>query len=65
MVSTRRSKNLRRVFSEGVGKSGRKLYGMPWPYYGGMTDGDERALIAALRKVPAVSNVVKPSTLKL
>ena len=57
--------DLMRVFSEGVGKSGRKLYGMPWWYYAGMTDEDKRALIAALRKVPAVSNVVKPSTLKL
>lgn len=57
--------DLLRVFNEGVGKSGRKLYGMPWTYYGGQTDEDKKALIAALRKVPAVSNVVKPSTLKL
>lgn len=57
--------DLLRVFGEGVGKSGRKLYGMPWWYYAGMTDDDKRALIAALRKVPPVSNVVKPSTLKL
>ena len=36
-----------RVFNQGVGKSGRVLYGMPWPYYGGMVEEDKRALIAA------------------
>jgi hypothetical protein len=56
--------DLMRVFTDGVNKSGRKLYNMPWPYYAGQTEEDKRALIAALRKVPPVSNVVKPSTLK-
>ena len=68
MASTPRSKNtgigaytdedLLRVFNEGIGKSGRPLYAMPWRYYGGQTMDDKRALIAALRKVPPVSNVV-------
>lgn len=56
--------DLLKVFNEGTNKAGRKLYGMPWPYYGGMTDEDKRALIAALRKVPPVSNVVPAATLK-
>jgi hypothetical protein len=56
--------DLMRVFSDGVNKAGRKLYGMPWSYYAGQTDEDKRALIAALRKVPPVSNVVKAATLK-
>lgn len=53
-----------RVLNEGVSKSGRTLYGMPWPYYAGMTDEDKRALIAALRRVPPVSNVIPASTFK-
>lgn len=56
--------DLMRVFDQGVGKSGRVLYGMPWPYYGGMVEEDKRALIAALRKVPAVAKVVPASTFK-
>jgi hypothetical protein len=56
--------DLMRVLNDGIGKSGRKLYGMPWPYYSGMVEQDKRALIAALRKVPPVSNVVKPHTFK-
>jgi cytochrome c553 len=56
--------DLLRVMNEGVNKAGRKLYGMPWPHYAGMTDEDKRALIVALRKVPPVANVVKASTLK-
>lgn len=56
--------DLMRVFNQGVGKSGRVLYGMPWPYYGGMVEEDKRALIAALRKVPAVAKVVPPPTFK-
>ncbi|HEX3773084.1 MAG TPA: c-type cytochrome [Polyangiaceae bacterium] len=54
--------DLLRVFNEGKGKSGATLYVMPWRYYGGMTDADKRALIAALRKVPAVQNVVPAAT---
>lgn len=56
--------DLMRVLSEGVGKSGRKLYGMPWPYYGGLVEEDKRALIAALRQVKPVSHVVPPHTFK-
>lgn len=50
--------DLLRVLNEGVGKAGRPLYSMPWRYYGGQTAEDKRALIAALRKVPPVSNIV-------
>jgi mono/diheme cytochrome c family protein len=56
--------DLRRVFDEGKGKSGRFLYTMPWSYYGGMTKDDKEALIAALREVPAVVNPVAPSEIK-
>lgn len=56
--------DLRRVFNEGKGKAGRFLYVMPWSYYGGMTTEDKDALIAALREVPPVSNVVPPSVIK-
>ncbi|MFO0676182.1 MAG: cytochrome c [Polyangiaceae bacterium] len=53
--------DLRRVFDEGRGKSGRFLYVMPWSYYSGMTPDDKDALITALRAAPAVSNIVAPS----
>jgi len=56
--------DLRRVFDEGKGKSGRFLYTMPWSYYGGMTKEDKEALIAALREIPAVSNIAPPSQIK-
>ena len=56
--------DLMRVFSEGVGKAGQKLYFMPWPYIQGLTDADKKALIAAVREIPPVSNVVPASTLK-
>jgi len=56
--------DLRRVFDEGKGKTGRFLYTMPWSYYGGLTKEDKEALIAALREVPAVVNAVAPSQIK-
>jgi hypothetical protein len=56
--------DLRRVFDEGTGKAGRPLYVMPWKHYGGMTDEDKDALIAALRQVPPVSHVVAASEIK-
>ena len=56
--------DLRRVFDEGKGKSGRALYTMPWSYYGGMTKEDKDALIAALREIPAVANIAPPSQIK-
>lgn len=54
--------DLLRALGEGKGKSGATLYGMPWRYYGGMTETDKRALIKALRAAPAVSNQVRPAT---
>jgi cytochrome c553 len=56
--------DLKRVIEEGKGKSGRTLYVMPWIHYKGMTAEDKEALFAALRQVPAVANVVPPSTVK-
>jgi mono/diheme cytochrome c family protein len=56
--------DLLRVLSEGIGKAGQPLYLMPWPFYKGLTDADKKALIAALREIPPVSNVVPASTIK-
>ncbi len=56
--------DIRRAIDEGKGKNGRNLYTMPWSYYKGMTKEDKDALIAALREVPAVANVVPPSAVK-
>jgi mono/diheme cytochrome c family protein len=50
-----------RALNEGIGKNGKPLYVMPWAAYGGMTDDDKKALVAALRKVPAVSHAVPAS----
>jgi hypothetical protein len=56
--------DIRRVIDEGKGKNGRNLYVMPWSYYRGMTKEDKDALIAALREVTAVANIVAPSAVK-
>jgi len=56
--------DLRRVFDEGKGKSGKPLYVMPWSYYSGLTKEDKDALIAALREVPPVANIVPASEIK-
>jgi hypothetical protein len=56
--------DIRRAIVDGKGKDGRNLYVMPWSYYKGMTTEDRDALIAALREVPAVANVVPPSAIK-
>lgn len=56
--------DLKRVFDEGKGKSGRVLYTMPWSYYKGMTDEDKAALFAAIRQIPAISQGVPPSEIK-
>jgi cytochrome c553 len=56
--------DLRRVFDEGKGKTGRALFVMPWAYYGGLTPQDKEALLAALREIPAVTNGVAPSEIK-
>ncbi len=50
--------DLMRVFREGKGKDGRSLWVMPWRAYQGASDEDLRAVIAALRKVKAIPNVV-------
>ncbi len=56
--------DLKRVFREGGGRDGRKLWVMPWSMYRGLTDTDLDALILALRKVPARSDLSPPSELK-
>lgn len=56
--------DLKRVFDEGKGKTGRFLYTMPWSYYKGLTPEDKDALIVAIRAIPAVSQGVPPSEIK-
>lgn len=56
--------DLLRVFNEGKNKAGQPLYLMPWPEMAGLTDGDKAALIAALREIPPVTNLVPASTIK-
>jgi mono/diheme cytochrome c family protein len=50
--------DLMRAFKEGKGKDGRTLWVMPWRALQGTTDEDLRAVIAALRTLPPISNVV-------
>ncbi|HTL36567.1 MAG TPA: c-type cytochrome [Kofleriaceae bacterium] len=50
--------DLMRVFKEGKGKDGRTLWVMPWRALQGTKDEDLRAVIAALRTLEPVSNVV-------
>jgi len=50
-----------RVFDEGIGKNGKPIYVMPWPSYRGMTDADKQAMVAALRKLPAIAHLVPAS----
>jgi cytochrome c553 len=56
--------DLLRVLGEGTAKNGRKLWVMPWLHYQGMTIEDKKALILALRAVPAVSNTPPPNVMK-
>ena len=49
------------AIEQGKGKDGRDLYSMPWSYYRGMTKEDKEDLVAALRRAPAVVNMVPPS----
>lgn len=49
--------DLRRALEEGIGKDGRVLYVMPWPYFKGLSDSDKQALIVALRATPPVSHL--------
>ena len=47
---------------EGVRPDGSKLYPiMPYPNYNRMTDDDAKAMVAFLRTVPAIDNVVAPT----
>lgn len=50
--------DLLRVLNDGLGRSGRPLWVMPWTYYRGLTEADKHALIGALRRVPPVVNAV-------
>jgi mono/diheme cytochrome c family protein len=50
--------DLKRVFREGRNRAGRELWVMPWSITKHLTDADLDALIAALREVPASSNLV-------
>lgn len=56
--------DMRRALFEGIGKDGRRLFGMPWLYYAGMTEDDRTALVGALRQVSAVSHVVPASDIR-
>lgn len=50
--------DLMRVFKEGKGKDGRTLWVMPWRALQGTKDEDLRAVIAALRTLKPIPNVV-------
>ena len=50
--------DLMRVFKEGKGKDGRTLWVMPWKALQGTKDEDLRAVIAALRTLKPIANVV-------
>jgi mono/diheme cytochrome c family protein len=50
--------DLMRAFREGKGKDGRTLWVMPWTIFQGTSDEDLRAVIAGLRKLPPIVNVV-------
>lgn len=53
-----------RAIRSGVGRDGRVLYVMPWTAYTGMTEEDVRAVVVALRAIPAVGNKVPARTFK-
>jgi hypothetical protein len=56
--------DLMRVFRDGKGKDGRTLWVMPWSVTRQATDQDLRALIAALRELPANANLVPAPEIK-
>ena len=56
--------DLKRVFREGKNRAGRELWVMPWSITKNLTDADLDALIAALREVPANTNLVRAAKLK-
>ena len=55
--------DLKRVFREGKNRAGRELWVMPWSVTKNLTDADLDALIAALREVPAIPNLVPAAQL--
>jgi Cytochrome c len=55
--------DIAKALSSGIAKDGRRLYVMPWAYFTGLTPGDQRALITALRTVAPVKNAVPPPAL--
>ena len=55
--------DLERVFREGKNRAGRDLWIMPWSVTKNMTEADLDALIAALREVPASTNLVPAAQL--
>ena len=57
-IGTYTDEELLRAITQGIGKSGRPLYIMPWAYYSGMTHDDQKALLLALREVAPVKNSV-------
>lgn len=56
--------DIKHALTDGKNKAGKNLYVMPWSYYSGMTSEDKDALVAALREVKPVSNVVPAATVK-
>jgi hypothetical protein len=56
--------DISKALNTGIAKNGRSLYIMPWEYFKGMTPGDQKALITALRLVPPVKNIVPPPAVK-
>ena len=56
--------DLERVFREGKNRAGRDLWVMPWSVTKNLTDADLKALIAALREVPANPNLVPAANLR-
>lgn len=57
--------DLMRVFKEGKGKDGRTLWVMPWRALQGTTDDDLKAVIAALRTLKPIPNVVPAPAVKI
>jgi mono/diheme cytochrome c family protein len=49
------------VMREGKGRDGRLLFAMPWTAYAGVTEADLRAVIAGLRELAPIENVVPTS----
>jgi mono/diheme cytochrome c family protein len=52
------NEDLKRVFREGKNRAGRELWVMPWSITKNLTDEDLDSLIAAVREIPARTNLV-------